>query len=141
MQCVGLGWNTFLSFANNRSNSMAAEMAKRAVGRVERVEEEMEHVVERVEEKIVEGVMKVADKAGVVPHDNTQSTTTDKSSRYIASSPLETGAEDVKPPTSEHHTHAAPSLQRYDEMLADELKYQEELYPTMDDVPSCMTLL
>ncbi|GHJ87371.1 hypothetical protein NliqN6_3773 [Naganishia liquefaciens] len=132
-QCVGLGWNTFLSFANNRSNAMA-EMAKRAVVRVERAEVEMEHAVERVEEKIVQGVMKVADKAGV--HESTKP---DTSSRYIASSPLETAAEDSIPPTQTHH-RAAPSLQRYDEALADELKYQEQLYPSMDDVPSCMTL-
>lgn len=133
MQCVGLGWNTFLSFANNRSNAVA-EMAKRAVVRVERVEEEMEHAVERVEERIVEGVMKVADKAGVHEHAKA-----DKAARYIASSPLETGAEDAASPPPTHH-HAAPSLHRYDEMLKDELEYQEQLYPSLDDVPSCMTL-
>jgi hypothetical protein len=98
----------------------------------------MEHVVERVEEKIVEGVMKVADKVGAVPHDEPKPTN-EKSARYIASSPLETGTEETTPPP-EHHAHA-PSLQRYDEMLADELQYQEQLYPTMEDVPGCMTLL
>jgi hypothetical protein len=137
MQCVGLGWNTFLSFANNRSN---AALAKRVVAGVERAEEEMEHAVERVEEGLVKGVLAVADK---IPHgESTSSPSANaKSSKYIASSPLESSDSTSTSPPMPERTHAAPSLHRYDEMLADELKYQEELYPSVEDVPGCMTLL
>ncbi|KAJ9096087.1 hypothetical protein QFC19_007313 [Naganishia cerealis] len=153
-QCVGLGWNTFLSFANNRSNTMAAELAKRAVNRVERVEEGLEHAVERVEDGIVAGVMAVAHKTGAIGHAEaapspTATRTTPPaaaSSSYIAPSPLEssnstTASSDGTPDTTNpSHSHTAPTLQRYDEMLAEELSYQEALYPSMDEVPGCMTL-
>lgn len=140
MQCVGLGWNTFLSFANNRSN---AALAQKVVAGVERVEEEMEHAVERVEEGLVKGVLKVAEK---IPHgeQGASSSRNAKASNYIASSPLESEESTTAttgPPQPERTAHTAPSLHRYEEMLADELKYQEELYPSVDDVPGCMTLL
>jgi hypothetical protein len=131
MQCVGLGWNTFLSYANNRSNS---SMAARVVQRVERVEEGMEHAVERVEEGIVQGVIAVANK---LPHEKPPPP---KASSYIAPSPLESSASPTTSAPSER-PHTAPSLHRYEELLADELKYQEELYPAVEDVPGCMTLL
>lgn len=134
MQCVGLGWNTFLSYANNRSNS---SMAARVVERVERVEEGMEHAVERVEEGIVNGVIAVANK---IPHDKPPPPPPSKASGYIAPSPLESSASATTSVPPER-PHTPPSLHRYEEMLADELTYQEELYPSVEDVPGCMTLL
>ncbi|KAJ9122601.1 hypothetical protein QFC22_002030 [Naganishia vaughanmartiniae] len=155
MQCVGLGWNTFLSFANNRSNAMLT----RAVQDVERVEEALEHAVEKVEEK----VLAVAHKAGDALGHHTDSTSASSpastpitrtttppppppASSYIASSPLEpasssTSAASTTLNENPIRTHVAPTLQRYDEILADELEYQDALYPTMEDVPGCMTLL
>ncbi|KAJ9126984.1 hypothetical protein QFC24_001215 [Naganishia onofrii] len=154
-QCVGLGWNTFLSFANNRSNAVL----KRAVEDVERVEEALEHAVERVEEK----VLAVAHKAGDAmahTHSHTasvsapsQSTTPvtrtptppPPASSYIASSPLEPSTSASSTPNTSDtdnapRAHVAPTLQRYDEIFADELQYQDALYPSVEDVPGCMTL-
>lgn len=112
-------------------------MAARVVERVERVEEGMEHAVERVEEGIVNGVIAVANK---IPHDKPPPPPPSKASGYIAPSPLESSASATTSVPPER-PHTPPSLHRYEEMLADELTYQEELYPSVEDVPGCMTLL